>query len=186
MKLIRNISYSKEDWLWYLFNKLGYSELAVCNNYTGTDGEMYFSKWITYNELLYLGPSYKKNIIIKRATHRTILDIEIMFDIDDLIMPIGNSKFKFASIELKSKFIFQKLKELGKQPVVYFTGNKSYHISIIIPELRRLSNYQRSNYKEKILKKFGGDLMKKSNRCMISMEDELHYRSGKPKSRVHW
>ncbi|KKL72046.1 hypothetical protein LCGC14_2088840, partial [marine sediment metagenome] len=109
--------------------------------------------------------------------HRTVLDIEILIDIDD--------KGKHKSIENKAKSICRKLR---KENIVFsccFTGSKSYHISILFPELRKHDNSNVQEFKGVFLKKIGGDLQKSSKNSMIALEGEPHYKSGKLKVEVN-
>ena len=180
---------NKGQYLYYLFNNFGYKELEICISET-IDNSMTFSKWLNFGKLLELDPNqwvkgtyrydkerpYTRDEFIEASSHRRIMDIEVMLDIDE--------KSFFNSIEHKSKYVFEKLKRLGFNPHVSFTGSKSYHISIIIPELRNHNKRVRQLIKTDILKDFGADLQKSSDRCMISMLGSIHYKSGKIKSEV--
>lgn len=169
---------SKEDFLYKLYNDYGFTELFICKSWISKD-IMWFSKWIKYETLMHLNQNdivpgtlqYKKNFI-RDATHRSVLDIELMLDIDD--------KGEYPSIWKKAIHTFNMIKERNQTlyPVMSFTGSKSYHISIIIPKLRLYTKYTRNMIKETILGFYGADLLKKSDRCMISMESEKHYKSG--------
>ena len=90
----------------------------------------------------------------------------------------------FSSIKRKAQWIYYELKKKGYEPTVYFTGHKSYHLSICNPKLKQYEPYQRVELKRHILEEYGGDLMKSGKRCMIAMESEPHYRSGKRKAEV--
>ncbi len=183
----RLTSQPMEDWLWYLTNKLGQEELWLCQNYM-LDDELRFSKWITYQQIKY----YEPNELIREAlpfcttpkkflpqiTHRRVLDIEILIDIDDLDHPC----FKFDSILTKAKVICMMLAEKGIPYIVYWTGSKSYHISYYDLRLRALPERQRTVKKIKILESYGGDLGKATPKCMIAMEGAKHYKSNKPKT----
>ncbi len=185
----RIVSESIEEWLWYLTNKLGQEDLWLCQNYV-IDKELYFSKWITYQQV----KCYEDNELIreslpfcttpktflKNVTHRRVLDIEILIDIDDLNHPY----FKFDSILTKAKVICMILKEKGIPYITYWTGSKSYHISYYDTKLRDLPERQRTVQKIKILESYGGDLGKANPKCMIALEGAKHYKSNKPKSYV--
>ena len=180
---------SMDDWLWYLTNKLGQEDLWLCQNYV-LDDELRFSKWITYQQVKH----YKENELIREAlpfcttpkkfipqvTHRRVLDIEILIDIDDLNHPY----FLFDSILTKAKVICMILKEKGIPYIVYWTGSKSYHISYYDLSLRDLPERQRTVKKIKILESYGADLGKAIPKCMIALEGAKHYKSGKPKTYV--
>jgi len=185
----RIVSEPMEDWLWYLTNKLGQEELWLCQNYV-LDNELRFSKWITFQQLQY----YRENELvlealpfcttpktfIKNVTHRRVLDIEILIDIDDTNHP----HFVFDSILTKAKVICMMLKEKGIPYIAYWTGSKSYHISYYDLRLRYIPERRRTVHKIKILESYGGDLGKATPKCMIALEGAKHYKSNKPKSYI--
>ena len=186
MKIIRDEGIENELFLHTLYNKYGAHDLELCSNYN-VDDEMYFSKWIKYNDLIHLkqnekpeGVGLTKKYFIKNVTHRSILPCEIMIDVDDALLKGVNM---FGSILEKSKWIVSELRKEGIEPAVYFTGNKSYHISYIEPMLQNVPDYQKVLYKQEIINKYGGDIMK-AGRSLISMEGTIHYKSGKIKQRV--
>lgn len=181
---------TKEDFLYMLYNDMGATDLAVSYNYV-KDNSLRFSKWVRYNTLMHLdfkdrvpGLPYfmTKQRFISKVTHRTVLDIELMIDVDDNLYHFGLRTM--PNIFNKSVSIYDRLRDGGFQPVMYWTQNKSFHISVIIPELRGLSKYYKEQFKEQVLDYYGGDMMKKSSRCMIAMENSIHYKSGKIKIRV--
>jgi hypothetical protein len=184
---------SKWDYLTRLVNCFGATDLAVCYNYE-KDGEKFFSKWLKVLDLWHLSeneliPDYpfletRLGFILK-VTHRTVLDCEIMFDIDDLsFMNEGMYEQLFDEYEHFPMFnnIFNKKKYIMKQLQVpcsvYWTGNKSYHISVLNMALRGLVPHERCKLKRDVLMLYGCDLQKSSERSMIALEDEKHYRSG--------
>lgn len=176
-KLYRGINESIESFLFRIYNKFGYRDLCLAYSH----GDQ-FSKWIKYENLMHLedwqyvkGTTDKKREFINKVTHRSILDIELLFDIDDLNV-LGIKVYD--TIKEKAMYIYFYLKKKGLNPVMYFTGSKSYHISVIIPKLRQWSKYRRTKYKEEKLIMLGGDTMKKSDRCLISLENCIHYKSG--------
>ena len=185
----RLMSEPQEDWLWYLTNKLGQEELWLCQNYIREE-QMMFSKWITFQTLQ--SYDYHEVVLeqlpfvtrpkqfIEQATHRRILDIEILLDIDDVYHP----HFIFDSILTKAKVICMQLKEKGIPYIVYWTGSKSYHISYYDLRLRDLTERQRTVHKIKILESYGADLMKSTPKAMIALEGAKHYKSGKAKKCV--
>jgi hypothetical protein len=179
---------TNEDFLFLLYNKFGYTDLEVQRNYF--DGEnLSWSKRIRYEDLMSM--SYKsfvkvgkhnwekKKDFLNNISHRSILDIEILFDVDD-------SDWKgipwFENILEKTK-VCKNIFCLH-HPVVSFTGNKSYHLSIIEPKLRDYSEVNRKYYKQDLLNKIGADLQLSSDSAMISMEGSKHYRSKKKKKMV--
>lgn len=188
----RDTSYSKEDWLWYLYNKLGCKNLALSHTFE-KDGELCWSRKVKYETLLHLDFKehifkdiyFTREMFIYKATHRTILDIEIMLDVDDSKRPLldveGESDYWFSSIHQKTISIVNELRRKGQGFVCYHTGNKGYHISFILPWLRQYRKHDREVIKEQILWYYGGDLLKKSEKVTIALENELHRKTGKPK-----
>lgn len=168
------------DWLIYLFNDIGCSNLALQMSGKTQTGEVWFSKRYSYMDLIHKDPwEYipigtnvnSKKIMVKdfilEATHRTILDIEFIFDVDD--EPIFET----------AKKIMNKYKE--NNPVCYFTGSKSYHIHIFDERLR---DHYYKKYKDGVLLQNNSDGGKGSERQLIAIEGAKHYRSGKIKEEV--
>ena len=178
---------NKEQYLYYLYNNLGFTDLEIC-----ISKNKVFSKWVSYKYLLEKNGSewikgafnqeknrpYTRDEFIEECSHRRVMDIELMLDIDEQEV--------FGSIKDKSVFVYFKLKRLGFNPHVSFTGNKSYHISVLLPELRGLSKSVRAKVKRELLEEFGGDVQKGSDRCMISLLGAVHYKSGKNKEVCAW
>lgn len=183
---------SKEDFLFYLFNELGYDELCLCYNYKDKDDELQFSRWVKYKDLMNLNPDeyipcfpikITRKKFIEKVTHRSILDIEVLFDIDYCEVMLDTIPYTFPTIKDKAIWVIENLKKQRYQPVTYFTGSKSYHISVLLP-LRELNPFHRIQIKQKLLYKYGADTQKASDRCLISMEGSKHYKSGKIKEEV--
>lgn len=177
----RDLSLSKENWLWFLSNKLGF-DVEICYNYRKKDIVLY-SKWVSYLWLQHFDQDeFIKDLrctrkeFIKRASHRSVLDIELVIDIDE--------PGECNTIKEKAQKLVSKLKEKGIIHTIYFSGNKSYHISILIPDLRNFSDYHRTKFKRDILSSLGADTQKASSRNMISFEGEPHRTSGKYKIEV--
>lgn len=173
---------SKDLFLYFLTNNTGFN-VEICHSYKRQDDTLGFSKWISYMELSHYNeneyvPKAKmtRSQFIQKASHRSILDIEIVIDIDEP----GN----YNSIKEKTKGICYMLQKKHAEFLLYWTGSKSYHLHIFIPELRKLSKYQRQKRKERMLKELGADIQKSTERCMIAFERQPHYKSGKPKERV--
>jgi len=183
MKLYKEDEESKENFLFRIMNRFD-MDLEVCYNYKMKDGSLGFSKWVRFLELSeydnkdYIPKLYMtKENFIRKITHRSVLDIELMLDLDEH----GLLKDKDTHLD----FIINKLKEQNIEYVVYFTGSKSYHISILLPFLKSKTKQERTELKRKLINMFIGDSQKASSRCMISLEGEVHYKSGKIKKRVY-
>lgn len=182
---------NKEEFLYVLYNNYGYTDLKLCYNYNlkgDVTGELRWSKWFKYSKLLEYEPTeyipeYHDNRtnIIKKVTHRNILDIEIVFDVDEIEI---EQKLFFNNIKQKSLWIFKELKKEGFNPVMWWTGSKSYHIHVLVSKLRQYNSRSRQKYKQDLLRFYGCDLQKGINNCMIAMEGAKHYKSGKNKQLI--
>jgi len=171
---------NQELWLYYLSNSLGNPNMKICMSGRTKEGDIWFSKRYSLIELysiepnnkVYLNNSETRSVsrieFINKATHRTILDIELVFDVDD--EPI---------LETAQKIMKRYEKE---KPVCYFTGSKSYHIHIFKFELRDYQALQKA--RGNLLNKLNCDSGKGSSNNMIAIEGALHYKSGKPKIEV--
>lgn len=202
MRIMRQPEETNEDFLFHLYNDLGCRGLEISANQfidrVDENGNHYtdvvWSTKYSFGELLDLSPSrwlkgtffiarrrpFTRSEFIRYATHRTILDIEILFDIDDVWYPT----IDFSSIDEKSLFIAKDLREKGHDCSVYFTGNKSYHISYLDTRLRSMTHSDRKRYREEVLFYYGADLGLSSELRTISLEGARHYKSGKRKSEV--
>lgn len=172
---------SNNEFFWFLTNKLGFN-VEICHNYF-VNGTKMFTKWKNFLSLLELEPDeYNKELhmtrqqFIERATHRSVLDIEVMIDIDE--------KGYFNSIKEASENICERLKKANISFTCCFSGSKSYHISMLFRDLRDLDHYSRAEKKQKILNFLGADLQKASSRNMIALEGVAHWKTGKTKLEV--
>lgn len=177
-RLSREPGMSKTEFLHFLTNKFGF-DVEICYNYYHNDTKM-FSRWKSFLWLLeYESDEYVKEVrctrdeFIRKATHRSVLDIEMMIDIDE--------PGEFDTIKDKARHIIQQLKKNNIIHTTYFSGSKSYHISIILPELRLYSKSQQNKLKKQVLENIGADPQKASYRNMIAMEGEPHWKTGQIK-----
>ncbi len=187
---IRRGDKSKSEFLDELYNRFGDTELSIAYSYE-SNGEHRFSKWIKWEKLMSMNddeillevhPLTKKRFV-EIATHRSVLDVELLFDVDDeFIDKRGLNKWVYPTIFDKANHIFNCLKNEGKNPVMC-SANRGFHISVIVPDLRELSYGDRRDFKAKILSYYDCDVQK-ANKCLISMEGEKHFKSGKVKEEV--
>jgi hypothetical protein len=180
MRIERDMSLGKEDYLFWLFNKFG--DYKLCYNFTADDGTQCWSKHISYSTLMaYNYDDYvpdakmKKEKFIEKVSHRSVFDVEIIFDIDEYD--------GFLSIKQKTFYLCRDLDKKEIDYSIYFTGNKSYHVSAIFPELRFVSERTKDKMKTEVLKFYKADVQKSKN-TMIALEGEKHYKSMKLKTRV--
>lgn len=190
-QLIRMENENTEEYCFRLMTdyKADPEKLRFCYTYTGKDGEKYFSKWISLFQLWHLAPEDKvpgqfdtRTQFFSKIQHRTILPCELTFDIDDARL---GRKMVFPNIKSKAIFIKNQLiQKYNLDPIIYFTGNKSYHITCIIPKLLELDIQERQEYRSKMINNYGCDDLKKSESCPIALEGAIHYKSGKKKEVV--
>jgi len=182
-KICRHKNQSNTELFWFITNKLGY-DVELCHNYITKEGNKSFSKWKSFMWLLHYEPNeyiqelyMTRQEFVDKATHRSVLDIEVMIDIDEL----GFCK----SIKDNAKKICEDLDKKGITYTCCFSGSKSYHISILIHELRDLNSFSRELYKRKIIGSyFNSDIIKASKRNMIALEGVPHWKTGKIKQEV--
>lgn len=174
---------TKEDFLFYLQNNLGCNDLKVAYTYK-KDGEIMFSRWVSYLYLQHFEQDEYIPLVFmtrreftKKVSHRNVLDIEIMLDIDDM--------GRYKSIKNKAARICRKLKKANVKFSCYFTGNKSYHISILMPEFRDYSENDKKAVKYGIINMLGCDVLKSSSNILIALEGEVHYKSNIRKIEVN-
>lgn len=172
-QLTRDMTQSKEDFFWYLYNQLG-SDFDLMIGYKAEDGSNKFSKWIPYSYLQTFDQWEKipevrmtRRQFVKKVGHRTTLDIELMADVDD--------RGKCFTIQIKANQVYNQMCRWGMNPVMWSTGAK-YHINALLPELRDMSEYQRHKRKEWYLNKLGVDMAKKIERSPIALEGEMHWK----------
>lgn len=180
---------NNEQSLWNWYNKKGCINLKV--QYSDNDAwtkripvSYLFSlriwEWVKGTYDTELGRPMTRQEFTGKINHRSVLDIEVMLDVDDTEHPF----LEFTTIKEKARFIYQSLHKNGYKVKCYFTNSKSYHLSFIEAKLRRMHKMQREAYKLKIITKYGCDEDLAHDGHMVSMEDTLHYKSGKKKTEV--
>jgi hypothetical protein len=76
-----------------------------------------------------------------------------------------------------------KLKQ-EKYKIAVYKANTGYHIGFTQDFLRGFSECERLIFKEKLITRFGGDPLKRSEHNMIALEGSIHWKSGKKKSLI--
>ena len=197
MRLIRGAEESNADYLYRIYNDMGCTDLALTMTQKTATGICWSSK-VRYDVVMDLEDwqyvkgtyyrryhrPYTKKEFFAGVKHRTILDIEVMFDIDDAHHAFLEDFF--PDIESKAKYVYYCLCKLDKEPEVYFTGNKSYHIGFLDLTLRSLSKQGRKKYRDTMLQEFFADLGLASDIRTVALEGVEHYRSEKVKELVVW
>ena len=178
-KLNREKYSTNEAYIFHLYNDLGATNLKVACSFRN-NGDVIWSKWILFEDLMSLdnneivwGKMNKKEFL-KNISHRTIMDIEIMLDIDET--PNGSSDKK--DIKKYSVKYCKLLKKEGYFFEAYFSGSKSYHISLLFPEFRNYSKTTVENIKKKVLERVSADKIKFHTNCMIALEGVPHWKTG--------
>jgi len=181
LKINRESYSNNETFLFHLYNDLGYTDLEMAYNYNDRDGNKRFSKWVRFDYIITIenderveGTIDTKKSFFNKITHRRILDIEVVLDIDET--PAGSTNPD--EIKIYSKNILKDLKAKGFGFEVYFSGSKSIHAHFIFPQLRLMRKYDRTRFKRDFISKFGADKMKSSDRTMIALEGAPHWKTG--------
>ena len=181
IRLNRNEYGSTESYLFHLFNDLGFVDLELSYNYKRADGGIGFSKWIRFDEIMAVdykeivpGTRDTKENFLSKVTHRSVLDIEVMFDFDET--PWGSTDKE----DIK-KYATKKLLELRRKGFTFeafFSGSKSIHCSVMFHQLRDMSKRNREFFKRQFLEKFSADVQKAIGRNMIALEGVPHWKTG--------
>ena len=190
---------SKRSLLDYAFNALGCFDLHMCCSSNAGENYPSFSRWVSYETLMHLEdsqviphswPRMSKRRFLECVAHRTVLDIEVVFDVDDVYYGKGaydslEETPRFSSIKAKSEWIVKELKSHGaKDVVVHESGGKGYHISILLPLLRGMEPWVREEFKRELLLAYGADPATAGRKHMISMEGSFHRKTGRLKQEI--
>lgn len=159
---------NKIEWLRKLANY--YPKLRVAYSYKDKAGNMI---WSRHREMIELWSDSDGKKFLSKVNHRQILPWEIILDFDYFVTM---EKLKEIIIELQT-YGFHTIK-------AYHSGSKGYHVHIYYPDLNIYTREQRERFRERVILKFGADLMKKSDFCLIAIENCLHWRTGKLKRRI--
>ena len=115
-------SLTKREFLDHIFNDLGFTDLKLAYSHKKANGEVYWTKHVSYDELMHYPDGamiekvrMTKKEFLDKCNHRSILDIELLFDIDDpYIKEDGKVTWVYNSVFDKAYSIYNSLKELGK------------------------------------------------------------------------
>jgi len=179
-KLNRTNYRSNESYLFHLYNDLGCKDLKVACSFRKDNKDIYWSKWFLFEDLQhkdrddFVWKGYTRTKFLEKISHRSVLDIEVMLDIDE--DEFGSSKKE--DIEVLGNKICRKLNSKGFIYEVFFSGSKSYHISILFPQLRNQTKYGQEHFKKAFIKTHFGDKMKFHTNCMIALEGVEHWKTG--------
>lgn len=189
LKLNRSEYRTVEAYLFHLYNDLGCVDLEVAYNYKTKDNGIGFSKWVRFDLLMFLdyneaipGTFDTKESFLSKATHRSILDVEVLLDFDET--PYGSTLPE--DIKKYASTMCKKFSNLGFSFESFFSGSKSVHCSFIFPQLRSMDKHTRERFKKHFMIKYGADLQKSSNRTMIAMEGVPHWKTGVVKEEFNY
>lgn len=99
----------------------------------------------------------------KQLDTEVILDLEEKFRLDDIV---------------------KKLKEKNYSYVLWDTGSRGYHISIIFTNLKDLDNKIKDKIRDYIIGEFGTDKRMSSHNQWIALEHSKHFKTGREKIMV--
>ena len=143
---------TKKEWLDYLFYKIGKQSYNFELTCLGKEGAK--AKWVKYLT------AQLDEKFLEKANNRTILPCEVVIDLEE------KEKFPETLEKIKRDFKFYS---------AYETGSRGYHIHLFF------DGKLTSEGKKGIVKKYGGDIQKASERTMIALENCPHYKTGKIK-----
>ena len=157
------------DEIYYKKNKQ--RDFFVCGTYE-KDGEIRFTKWKKYLGCVAIidvvndDNDWKDLAYFEQINQRQILPNEIVLDIED---------------PTQLKPILQKIKDFDwdkNEVIVFETGSRGYHI--------HLFGDKDMNEKEKeaIVSRLGADIQKCSEKNLIALENEKHWKTGRLKLEV--
>lgn len=138
--------------------------------YKKPDGKTIASYRKKYIEIaLYQFDEELKEKFLNEVNNRSILGKEVVIDIDDPSI-IEDSMRKIK----KDKLNF----------MLYKTGSKGYHIHLFFPDLPYKDEEDKNNmveWRNVLIKRYGGDMMKIYDNSMIALEDTPHWKTGRKK-----
>ncbi len=160
----------KKEWLENLYYKIGRQkyDFYLCGTYE-KDGEKLFTKWKKFSECIlpidFDGTSddWKVQKFFDGINQRQILPIEIVLDIEE---------------KKQIKPIVKQLEKWKWEYSIWETGSRGYHIHIFVDE--ELSKEE----KAKIIKTFGTDPQKDSEKTLIALGGVPHWKTGKIKREI--
>lgn len=146
-----------------------YGDFRVCIATRQPDGSILWSK---HRSVLDCWHSQEGLDFLRRANNRTILRPEIVLDLDE--NPTKKALNK----------ICDDLDIYGARYKAYFSGSRGFHVHILVPELVFLPRTSREGLRAFLIRKYGADFIKKSERVMIALENVAHYKTGQQKELV--
>lgn len=143
-----------------------YGDFKIARAWKDSKGEMHWSK---HHSVMELWESEQGINFLQTANNRQILPVEMVIDLDD-----------HPTLE-RANYICDLLEKAQAHYEAYFTGSKGYHIHIWDHDLLALSQKQREKVRALLCAITGADMMKKSDKVMIALENAPHWKTGNKK-----
>lgn len=147
------------DWLFYKQGRQA-SDYELCYLDQKTDIK---HKWRKYSELCFDTDHKKNKWFVEKANNRTILKNEVVFDLEE------PERYDEIIAAFTADSLYYR---------AFSTGSRGFHFHLLYN--RELTEVERMG----LIKKYGCDTQKASDRCMIALEFEKHWKTGKPKMLV--
>lgn len=162
---------SKKGYLDYIYYVLGKqkSDFWVCGTYIDDDGNKKFTKWKKYSEAIMCidesnhTETWQEKKYFEQINQRQILPNEIVLDLEE---------------PERLKKILDTLIKWGWKFNVFYTGSRGYHIHLLVDRIMNTKE------KEAIVKKIGTDIQKCSEKNLIALEYQPHWKTGKKKEEI--
>lgn len=153
----------KMEYLKGLYDSLGDYELFFVKGYD-PDSKKAIAGWTSWKLYSQCNEEEKQ-----QANLRSVFKSEIVLDVED------------------PRRIDEITSELVGTPcnwLCFETGSRGYHVHILFDELNNMDSSQVTIIKERIIKHFGCDISKKSDRNLIALEHVPHFKTGNVKKLV--
>jgi len=144
------------DYLYYDVGKQQYN-FFLARAYLDKEGKPKYSKWRAYLD------AQSDDRFIANCNQRSILPCEVILDLE--------SKERITPI-------LAELKQLNLYFFAYDTGSRGYHIHLFF------NRDMTTQEKLAIIRHFGADEMKASEKTLIALENATHWKSGKIKEEL--
>ena len=157
------------DKLFYDVGKQNY-DFFLAGTFKQKDGEIGFTKWKKYSECVFAidfdgscKEDWKTQKFFEQINQRQILPFEIVLDVEE---------------KKQIKPIIKKLEKWNWEYSIWETGSRGYHIHILFEE-----EFNQEE-KESFVRNLGTDMQKCSDKTLIALEYEPHWKTGKPKTDI--
>ena len=153
------------DKLYYEIGQQKY-DFFLCGLKKDKEGEIISTKWKRFSKCVFpidfdgTADNWEDRKFFEQINQRQILPCEVVLDLEEkeLLKPT-----------------IEKLKKWEWEFSAFATGSRGYHIHIFLD--RELSERE----KLRIIKQFGADTQKASDKCMIALEFEKSWKTGRIK-----